>query len=500
MSKSRCVILGGTVHRALRVISGAVVSLGLVTAGWGVTPNTDYIMLSWNDLGMHCMNRDHAKFSVLPPFNNAYAQVIRRGDPTRLPQLIVGPEATVEYSIPGNTYSVGKTDFWTWCDELFGVVLPPNIGLTGKGLTGVLDPHTDHYRAEGIPLTPYPDATPTTEDPYQQAYLLAKNASGEVIATSTPVLPVSTELRCLNCHSSEQSILNQHEDVSGFDPQATPILCASCHASPALGTTGDPEANYFSFVMHKTHEFIDEDMPGIQGCYQCHPGVNAQCLRDTMNNDFGMICQDCHGSMNTVSNSIEHQGRIPWLNEPACRDCHTAQYGEPVGQLYRQSTGHGGVMCSGCHNSPHAILPSREARDNANVIALQGHSGTLSDCTVCHGYLPAGAGPHGLLATAAEVEQEVLQTSERLQIAPNPMTSSAAVFVPPGPGPEGKVVVFDVRGRTVAVVRPHILGNGSLRTDWNGMGRGGKRVSPGTYFLRWDNGLRSASGKVLVVR
>jgi hypothetical protein len=187
-----------------------------------------------------------------------------------------------------------------------------------------------------------------------------------------------------------------HSDAGGFDPAATPILCAECHADPALGTQGIPQAGYFSRAIHGKHAFIDETIPGIAGCYKCHPGQNTQCLRDVMSWQFGLNCQSCHGGMEQVSASIS-SGRIPWLQEPSCRTCHGAQYGEPVGQLYRHSVGHGGVACSACHGSPHVIFPSREPRDNANTIALQGFAGTLSDCRVCHGQVPLGSGPHGII-------------------------------------------------------------------------------------------------------
>lgn len=36
----------------------------------------DYIILVNNDLGMHCMNRDHQNLSILPPYNDLQAQVI----------------------------------------------------------------------------------------------------------------------------------------------------------------------------------------------------------------------------------------------------------------------------------------------------------------------------------------------------------------------------------------------------------------------------------------
>ena len=52
------------------------------------------------------------------------------------------------------------------------------------------------------------------------------------------------------------------------------------------------------------------------------------------------------------------------------------------------------VLCANCHNSTYAILPSREANDNLQSIALQGYAGTVAECTVCHLTQPSGPGPH----------------------------------------------------------------------------------------------------------
>jgi len=52
--------------------------------------------------------------------------------------------------------------------------------------------------------------------------------------------------------------------------------------------------------------------------------------------------------------------------------------------LYRESKGHGGIYCEGCHDSTHAVATSRETNDTIKFLQLQGHSGTLRDCTVCH--------------------------------------------------------------------------------------------------------------------
>jgi hypothetical protein len=105
----------------------------------------------------------------------------------------------------------------------------------------------------------------------------------------------------------------------------------------------------------------------------------------------GMECQDCHGGMQEVSRNPQ-----PWLNEPRCDECHEDGNHDQDQALYRMSKDHGGLYCAACHDSPHAIAPSAEPRDNIKFIELQGHSGTLQRCTVCHATQPDGAGPHGL--------------------------------------------------------------------------------------------------------
>ena len=85
---------------------------------------------------------------------------------------------------------MGKTDFWDWDLQLFGVDLPPDVGLTGKGLSGTFDVSGDRFTVTGIPITPYTDAAPTVEDPYQQAEVILRDGGGVELARSRPVLPV----------------------------------------------------------------------------------------------------------------------------------------------------------------------------------------------------------------------------------------------------------------------------------------------------------------------
>jgi hypothetical protein len=356
----------------------------------------DYIIIGWNDLGMHCANQDFSSFVVLPPFNNVHAQAIKVGDALN-PPMVITTNYHVTYEIPGNTYSISKTNFWDYDSLIFGVNLPPNIGLTGNGLTGNMTIEANNFFVSGIPITPYTDADLVHEDPFQLGMLRLYDSSNQLLATAQPVIPVSNEINCVSsgCHSSAQALLNQHDAEGGFNPNNTPILCATCHSSNALGAPGRPGVPSLSQVVHEHHGEITNN------CYKCHPGPNTQCLRDIMSTQHGMVCQDCHGSVSHVGQTIA-AGRQPWLQEPSCGAvaCHGPQYAEEPGKLFRQSRGHGGLFCSACHGEPHAIVTSRVARDNVENIALQGYAGTLNKCEVCHGIIPSGPGPHGIIASS----------------------------------------------------------------------------------------------------
>jgi hypothetical protein len=81
-------------------------------------------------------------------------------------------------------------------------------------------------------------------------------------------------------------------------------------------------------------------------------------------------------------------GRIPWVNEPSCSSCHAgvSDAGSEAA-LYRNSTGHGNMMCTACHGSPHAMVPSLKDADNYQAMQYQPYSKspkTLGSCGTCH--------------------------------------------------------------------------------------------------------------------
>jgi hypothetical protein len=469
----------------------AVIAMISILAAYKPPTLDNYVIISWNDLGMHCANKNFQNLCILPPYNNLKAQVILRGSSTTMPQLITS-DVIVNYSIPGNTISTNKTNFWDYEDQLFGVNLPPNIGLTGVGLSGqmaIATPGNDYFFVEGIPVTPYQDNNLQTEDPFQQALVELYDMQNNLLAQAEPVIPVSNEISCVSsgCHSSEANILNEHEEEGGFDPNNTPILCAECHSDNALGTPGHPGVPSLSQAIHEAH---GEE---TNNCYKCHPGTNTQCLRDTMHT-AGMICQDCHGSVAQVGSSIA-QGREPWLEEPQCGDaaCHGSNYAEEAGKLFKNSKGHGGLFCSACHGSPHAIYTSEEPRDNAQIVALQGYAGILTECSVCHGVNPPYPGPHGYIPTSVVQLEGTAGSGLALdQPSPNPFKEHTLIsFSIEKPG-KTYLDIFDSNGKQIARLINESLGTGRYQVTFNDPG-----FAPGIYMVNLRNNGQSITQKLL---
>jgi hypothetical protein len=160
--------------------------------------------------------------------------------------------------------------------------------------------------------------------------------------------------------------------------------------------------------------------------------------------------------MKEIAKSIE-KGRKPWLEEPSCGNpkCHGAYYAEEKGKLFRQSKGHGSVYCSGCHGSPHAIVPTSDyARDNVQNVALQGYKGILEKCQVCHGVIPNGLGPHKLLLQKVTVVDESKPYNGTNLLNPYPNPAKDKITIPFEIGAEGNthLEIYDLQGNLLITV------------------------------------------------
>jgi len=404
-------------------VFAAISLVFFLSSGWAdeiinkskAASSTDkYVVIAWNDLGMHCINPSFKNLSILPPFNTLWAQVIRRGDPPK----IVTSGISLTYRIVNNQKSAGKTDFWQYMFSLFGINQPVGTGLTGNRLAGTMARVGDHFEATGIPVTPYDDQM--NWNPFQTAVVKLETTNPKTpkkVQYTRAVIPISDELNCAKCHaqgmdataninggtdSVDINILVVHDFYHGTNGQSTaginlmdhqPVLCAGCHSDNALGQLGlgDGSSQPLSQSMHAWHSKFPD-----AGCYDCHPGQTTQCLRTAIGG-MGYLGSDptcvlCHGDAAQVGNSIA-DGRQPWLKEPTCSRCHGINY-STHGKLYRFSTGHGGVYCSACHNNPHAWWPSKLWADNRQPISLQKQIGPIRDCKVCHTRNKVGVNPH----------------------------------------------------------------------------------------------------------
>ncbi len=406
-----------------------------------------YVLLVWNDLGMHCISDSDPWFVILPPANTLEAQLIRRGE---VPALVSENVELVYRVEKGFEDPAARVPFWNFAEANFGVKLKKNIGLHGNGVDGKMkfNPDRNSFIAETIPVVPYPDDGSFL--PYPIFTIEARDtATGEVLASTQAVTPVSTEMGCRNCHGggwrvngvagidSETSteILKVHDRINNTNlyemaMKGQPRLCQSCHADPALGAEGKPGIMNFSAAMHGWHANY---MPvaGGKACILCHPAFSqgrTRCSRG-IHGANEMTCDHCHGTIqdhalallkgqeqhpaavrlmanlepNQVATKAEINPRTPWVNEPDCITCHRDfkqppqnaraynTWNSEFSGLYRIRTDNAGIRCEGCHGSTHAEYPAVNPfgvnRDNMQPLQYTGLPypiGSNFGCQTCH--------------------------------------------------------------------------------------------------------------------
>ena len=391
-----------------------------------------YILLAWSDFGMHLISDTSLWWMLSPPASTISAQLIYRGE---TPEIITKEvELTYEVETGFNNPSE-HIKFWDYTQNFFGKKLPLNIGLSGLGLNGKMNLSKEHltFIANDIPIIPYPDNN--TFNPYPIFIVKAINKkSGKVIAETSVVAPISTEIGCKNCHggkwrmkgvagfSSEtaENILSIHDRKSNTDllnmaKKGNPFLCQSCHLDSILKINGEAELLNLSTAIHGFHaNYITSK--DADACYLCHPASEdgyTQCLR-SIHKSIELNCINCHGNLadhalsllvseekagknkardlmkNLIPTNVDTvtdiKPRKPWINEPDCLNCHI-DFNEPetdetfniwtksINDLYRSRTDDAGIRCQACHGSTHALYPATniygEKRDNIQPLQYQ---------------------------------------------------------------------------------------------------------------------------------
>ncbi len=407
--------------------------------------NDEYVLLVWNDLGMHCISDSDPWFVILPPANTLEAQLIKRGEQ---PQIIKDGVEIV-YEVEEQHKNPAKhVEFWKYAKTIFGADLEPNVGLQGHGMSGKFEfnPDVNSFQVHAIPVVPYRDDGKYNPYPMFDVKAIDK-ATGETLIATKVVAPTSTEMGCINCHGGEWrvpgvsgvsdetaiNILKAHDKNEGTTLyqdalNGKPKMCASCHPDAATGMEGQPGHMSLSASLHSWHaNYMHAE--GGDACMMCHPANpegNTRCSRG-IHNTFGMTCVNCHGEMEehamgllkaqdnkeraewmirnlnsvNVPNHEEIVPRKAWLNQPECTNCHVdfeqpevfPAFNEWVDypELFRIRTDPAGMRCEACHNSPHAIYPATNAiiSNMDNVQPMQYNKnifpiGSEDNCELCH--------------------------------------------------------------------------------------------------------------------
>ena len=273
----------------------------------------------------------------------------------------------------------------------------------------------------------------------ENVLLLHDSRRGTSLFASRPVL-------CAACHYSAAL------DLAGTGPSGTqvgrPTMSAAMHAyhaSRMRDATGAPLADRW------VAQGGLPPSPATQACYSCHPGRSTQCLRGAMTDT--VTCQNCHGGMGAVGGaaSLAAGGSIDGQNDGKAQTALGRLAALPVvpHRRRREPPHAGGRIADGGRRHPHAGrvrqrrcgglaaqgvehplrgerqlavplqqgarrrglrgMPQQHSRhlandtvahnDNVAPQQLQGHTGTIVECTTCHGAGTLAAsldGPHGM--------------------------------------------------------------------------------------------------------
>ena len=218
------------------------------------------------------------------------------------------------------------------------------------------------------------------------------------------------EQTCYSCHPGNKTKCMRGAMADGG------MVCQDCHGDM------DKVGNDFTAGMDATHPFpqgidLTKRVPWANepGCGSCHTGDATSNLAkatgarvngfDTSGNADGirLIRAYLDGDAATTAKPIVPANKRFAENTVPADFNGFANPGAGNPKLYRVSTGHGGVMCEGCHGATHAEWDtdgSPLTNDNVTAGQLQGHSGTVSECSTCHvtSGIPADTqgGPHGM--------------------------------------------------------------------------------------------------------
>ena len=289
----------------------------LVTVIGGSTPppppptaSGSYLLMAWNDLGMHCVDgKDYSIFSILPPYNNLHAQLVNKTTNTQVNTgVTLTYESYADNTVPLtdplygsiNTITSTKTNFWTYVKALFGAQPAPDHGLnlndpTISNRAPGTTPSPMQYSAsmgafvaEGIPILPIDDKG--LKNFYPMIKVVAKDSTGAVLATARAVLPVSDEMTCKACYATMIS-----------------TNAAAIAARPAAGWVNDPdpEKDWKKNILrlHDEKKFADPVNQALYVKALAQVGYSASGLLASATAGQPVLCAACQTSSNALQTS-----------------------------------------------------------------------------------------------------------------------------------------------------------------------------------------------------
>ncbi len=240
-----------------------------------------------------------------------------------------------------------------------------------------------------------------------------QNATGTITNQSERLAVL--EDTCYQCHPGSTTDCLRGAMFNGG------MLCNDCHGDMlqvgADFSTGVSPSNPGAFILGGDFYDPNDPQPRVPwanepGCGSCHTGdVNNNLVStantlvntaDSYGNTDNIRLRQAYLSGDTKATPIVPSNKR--FAEPAVPASFNgfANPGAGNPKLYRVSTGHGGVFCEGCHGATHAEWPNANPNANDNVTAnqLQGHTGTIVECSTCHGTSMNNQntldGPHGM--------------------------------------------------------------------------------------------------------
>ena len=426
-------------------------SVGKVTVNNAGGGSASAIVIGYNDLGMHCVCPRPDIMLLLPPYSTLRVQLIERAGTPNVTND--SSKYTVSYNVRENTYGDNgpydlkkDSNYLQWLDSAnfhypgHNISRTNPVGLTGKGLSGTMDPKTltsapgqpKYWAAEGIPAYPpaatdgdWIDAFGVKRKAYMHWDVTAKlKSTGAVVATTKTTLPVAFG-GCCTCHGKVaadegfikpgasapdaydffQGMMTSHKRDTGVDVLALigphydanghltgmdhGVRCSKCHVDAAGGGAAALDSAWVATGKSQGH--VTSISPLSKALHLFHatntkmltiydPNVNTDCY---VCHPGGNGTLDCYRGHH-ISPGHTINGHAIW-----CTDCHgNLQQRISSGQLEKPWDYTTLPACnkSGCHNMSSNVeqlvgTPPVFGR----FLGSSGHKRGHLLCSTCHG-------------------------------------------------------------------------------------------------------------------